>query len=102
PGTPWFDDATAALAAALDRFDFDGGGEAAVRAALEVARARDALTVWHLVARVEGPLRREVVARLAALSPAPPGVGEDEAMRLDPAALDAWRRSLATDVPVTW
>jgi ferric-dicitrate binding protein FerR (iron transport regulator) len=103
PGTPAFDDASAALREALLRFDFEGGGEAEIRSALGKARKRDALSVWHLLARVDEPLRRDVYRRLAALFPPPHGVTEAAALRLDPEALDAWRNALiASEMPITW
>jgi hypothetical protein len=101
PGTPFFDDAPAPLREALARFDFEDGGAAALRAILAQARRRDALTVWHLLARAEERDRRAVHAKLAALSPPPAGVTEASVLRLDADALAAWRRSLF-DMPITW
>jgi hypothetical protein len=89
PGTPFFDSATKEFAAALEAIDF--GPRAEARAALErvlsEASARDALSLWHLLARTEGAERALVYDRLAALVPAPAGVtragvlGGDRAMR---------------------
>jgi hypothetical protein len=98
PGTPHFGDASPALRAALLAFDFGTGGGDAVRAVLHEARPRDSLTVWHLLSRVEEPLRAEVLRRLTALRPPPPGVDEAQLMRLDPQALDAWKEELTA----TW
>jgi hypothetical protein len=103
PGTPAFDDAPAPLREALRRFDFEGGGEGEVRRALGQARKRDALSVWHLLTRVEEPLRRDVYRRLAALAPPPRKVSEEAALRLDPEALVAWRNSLMERAAsITW
>jgi hypothetical protein len=103
PGTPSFDDAPAALRDALARFDFEQGGEAAAREALAAARAEDALTVWHLLARVDAPLRRDVYRRLATLAPPPPSVSEALVLGLDRGALAAWRRAIMkSDLPITW
>ncbi|HEX8719291.1 MAG TPA: hypothetical protein VF736_01485 [Pyrinomonadaceae bacterium] len=98
PGTPFFADASPALRAALATLDF-GGEPAGVRAvALDVvlaeARARDALTLWHLLSRTGGAERGSVFARLAALAPPPPGVTREGALRLDARALKRWRRVL--------
>jgi FecR protein len=98
PGTPWFDDAPAALAAALERFDFEDGGAAAIDVVLGRARRRDAITLWHLLARVEGGLRKRVYARLSAIAPPPREVGEAEVLRLDAPALDRWK----SDFVATW
>ncbi|MCA1815723.1 MAG: FecR domain-containing protein [Acidobacteria bacterium] len=53
PGTPYFGDATPAFVVALSRFDFAQGGDEALSVVLEEARARDTLTLWHLLARTE-------------------------------------------------
>ena len=98
PGTPYFGDASAGLREALRSFDFEQGGELAARKALAEARPRDSLTVWHLLHRVDATLRREVYRRLRELRPPPPGVGELEAVHLDPPAMTRWKNELV----VTW
>jgi ferric-dicitrate binding protein FerR (iron transport regulator) len=103
PGTPAFDDAPSPLREALHRFDFEQGGESAARAAMTAARRRDALSVWHLLARVDEALRPEVYKRLTALAPPPPSVTEAAALRLEPAALEAWRdQLLRKETRITW
>jgi ferric-dicitrate binding protein FerR (iron transport regulator) len=92
PGTPWFEDATPAFKAAVRDYDAQHDGERAVLAALKEARVRDSLTLWHLLFRVDEPLRRPVYERLRALVPPPAGVGEAEAMALDKQRLLAWKR----------
>jgi len=98
PGTPSFDDAAAGLREALGRFDFEGGGAAAVEVVLSFSRRRDALTLWHLVSRVEGALRKKVVGKLRAVAPPPAGVSEADVMKLDQPALERWK----DDFSVTW
>jgi FecR protein len=107
PGTPYVDDAPAALRRALFAFDFGAGGRDAVRAALAAARAEDALSLWHLLSRVAPDLRPAVYDRLVALVPPPAGVSRDSALRLDAATLDrywqkirriAWRRVILRGV----
>jgi hypothetical protein len=103
PGTPAFDDAPASLRDALHRFDFEQGGESAARAAMTAARRRDALSVWHLLARVDEALRPVVYKRLVSLAPPPQSVTEAGALRLDPAALAAWRdQLLRLETRITW
>jgi ferric-dicitrate binding protein FerR (iron transport regulator) len=63
-------------------------------AALAISRSRDALTLWHLLARTDGDRRASVLDRLAALAPPPPDVPRDAVLRLDKAALLAWRETL--------
>lgn len=62
PGTPFAGDAPPALAAALARFDFEGGGRAAAAEALAAARPRDVLSVWHLFRRGDAETRAEARA----------------------------------------
>jgi hypothetical protein len=102
PGTPALDDAPAPLKDALGRLDFSAGGADAIRAALAAARPEDALTVWHLIARADPPLRAEVVARLRIMHPPPEGVREAEVERLDPEALARWRDAVAEGPLTTW
>lgn len=90
PGTPYFDDAAPELIAALDRFDFGGGRDGDLDVVLTSARARDALSLWHLIARTNSNARQRVVDRLMALKPLPPSVTREEVMRLSESALSAW------------
>ena len=95
PGTPYVDDAPAELRRALTAFDFERGGAAAVRTVLRTARAEDAVTLWHLVSRVEPPMRAAVYDRLVALVPPPLGGGTSRAaaLALDTTTLDNyWQR----------
>jgi hypothetical protein len=90
PGVPYLEDAPAALREALVSFDFERGGAGAVRRALAAARAEDALSLWHLLARVDAAQRGEVYDRLAALVPPPAGVTRDGSVALDAAMLDRY------------
>ncbi|HZG53773.1 MAG TPA: FecR domain-containing protein, partial [Pyrinomonadaceae bacterium] len=87
PGTPFFEDASQLFRDALARFDFAHGGGDALRAVIAEARPRDTLTLWHLLARVEGDERERVYERLAALAPPPASVTRHGIMLLDPAML---------------
>jgi hypothetical protein len=85
PGIPYVEDAPEALRRALAAFD--------VRAALAATRPDDAISLWHLLRRVDAPLRGAVYDRLAALVPPPPGVTRAAALALDDPALEAyWHR----------
>jgi hypothetical protein len=95
PGTPFFEDASPELQAALDTFDFNAGGAAALDIVLTEARVRDTLTLWHLVSRVDPRDRARVVDRIAALTPLPATVSRDKAVALDPVTLTRWREELA-------
>jgi hypothetical protein len=96
PGTPFFEDAPAEMVGSLAKLDF-GGDRAALEAVLEAARPRDTLTLWHLLARVEGDDRARVYERLASLAPPPEGVTREGVLRLDRGMLDAWKSQLETE-----
>lgn len=106
PGTPCFEDAARVLREALERLDF-GREEPAARArslevVLEQARARDALTLWHLLSRVEGDERGQVYDRLAALVPPPAGVSREGVLRGDREMSDRWWDELGLGVTTWW
>jgi hypothetical protein len=90
PGTPWFSDAPEALKNALDAFDRTSD-HPSLAAALESVRERDALTVWHLMVRTQGPDRAQVFDRFARLVNLPANVSREAVLRGDAEALDgAW------------
>lgn len=97
PGTPYFEDATKLFLDALTQFDFNGGGADALRIVLNEARPRDTLTLWHLLARVEGAERERVYDRLAALAPPPASVTRQGIMLLDPGMLYDWKAQMQPD-----
>lgn len=106
PGTPYFEDAPPELRAALARFDFEDR-TAQQRASdvaiiLERARKQDALTLWHLLSRVDEGNRIRVYERLRALAPPPESVTGDGILRLDQTMLDAWWNSLGFDDIAVW
>lgn len=86
PGIPYVEDAPEALRRALAASD--------VRAVLAAARPDDAISLWHLLQRVDGEgggaQRGAVYDRLASLVPPPAGVTRAAALALDAATLDAY------------
>ena len=94
PGTPHFEDSSKTFSQALERLDFGSGNHAAnstdLKTVLAEARPRDALTLWHLLTRVEGGERILVYRHLAAYVPPPAGVTEEGVLSGDPHMLDAW------------
>jgi len=90
PGVPFAADAPEVLRRALEAYDFGNGGTAAVRRALGAARSEDAVSLWHLLSRVEPVLRGAVYQRLAVLVPPPVGVTRDGVLRLEQRQLDAY------------
>lgn len=98
PGTPYFDDSPDALRAALTRYDFESGGDAALDVVLANARERDSLTLWYLLERAPHGQRERIYDRLAALVAPPEGVDRARVLAGDSEALDRWRDALE----VTW
>jgi hypothetical protein len=105
PGTPRYDDTEQSFRDAVD--DIDNGRDPAHRAAslrfaLGHARRRDAMTLWHLIRRVDGSDRGAVIDALAARVPMPADVTRSALMRLDRAALDQWWDTLGLDEASWW
>lgn len=88
PDTPYFLDAPRTLIDALARFDANGS-EQQLQTVLEAARARDGLTLWHLLGRVKGEGRAKVYRRLAALVQLPEQASRYGVMSGDRQAFDA-------------
>jgi hypothetical protein len=106
PGTPYFEDATPEFRAALARFDFEDATSEQraedLAAVLAQSRKRDALTVWHLLSRVEQDQRVRVYKRLQQLAPGPAGVTQEGIVRLDQRMLDLWWNALGFDDISIW
>jgi Putative zinc-finger/FecR protein len=94
PGTPFFADVSDEFRNALARYDFDNGGDEALRVVLEGARDRDTFTLWHLLQRVDEPTRAVVLNRMIALVGLPRCVTRRGIMQLDKAMLDCWKDEL--------
>jgi hypothetical protein len=95
PGIPYFDDAPESLKQALEIFGFEKAGNDALSIILSESRARDTLTLWHLLSRVEAGDRGRVFDCIAALTPVPAGVSREQALKLDPQTLKRWKEELA-------
>ncbi|HEY3581978.1 MAG TPA: FecR domain-containing protein [Pyrinomonadaceae bacterium] len=97
PGTPYFVDAPASFRSALETVDFNNDAAAkagALDVMLSEARARDTLTLWHLLARVEGNDRARIYDKIATFVPPPDGVTREGILKLDQTMLDRWKDSL--------
>jgi len=97
PGTPYFEDASQIFRDSLKMVDFDPdvtARSAALASILDQARPRDTLTLWHLLARVDGEDRARVYDRMAAFFPPPAGVTREGVLGLNQTMLDAWRDEL--------
>ncbi len=105
PGTPYYETAPEALRRALAEIDF-GSDASARRAALDTAlaaaRERDALSLWHLLSRLDEDARGRVFDRLASLVPPPSGVTRDGIRRGDGAMREAWWDELGLGSASFW
>lgn len=86
PGIPFYADAPASWRASLS--DWESGDSGALAAVLRDSRPRDALTLWHLLARVPAASRGAVFDRFAQLVSLPPEVRRDRVTAGDPHVLD--------------
>lgn len=102
PGTPYWNDATPAFRAALERVDFATGGNRAVADVLRESRPSDALTLVHLLPRTASADLPAVYARLAAISPPPSGVTRAAVLARQPWALEAWRDAVLDGSDPEW
>lgn len=73
---------------------FDAGDAGAVIAIVEHATAADIVTLWHLIPRVDGALREQVVRRLDALVTIPFDYAVEDMLAAKPDALAAWREDI--------
>jgi len=106
PGTPYFEDASPEFRSALTRFDFvDSTGQQRsedLTTILAQSRPRDALSLWHLLARADESQREVVYNRLAKFDPPPAGATRQGILRLDQPMLDLWWNELGFDDISVW
>jgi hypothetical protein len=106
PGTPYFEDASSEFRAALARFDFEDRAPQQRAGDLTIvvgrSRKRDALTLWHLLTRVDTEQRALVYNRMAELTPPPANVTKEGILRLDQPMLDLWWNELGFDDISVW
>jgi hypothetical protein len=106
PGIPYFEDATPAFREAVAQFDSSTENSAersaAIAKILSEARAHDALSLWHLLFRVNAAERSQVYARFATLVPPPQGVTRPGILNLDQSMLDLWWNSLGLGEISQW
>jgi len=106
PGIPYFEDATPAFREAIVQFDSSVENStdrsAAIAKMLSEARAHDALSLWHLLFRVNAAERSQVYARFAVLVPPPQGVTRPGILNLDQSMLDLWWNSLGLGEISQW
>ena len=105
PGTPWYEEATEEYRRALEDLDYSTDPvrrTAALRFVLEQGGNGDAMTLWHLLSRVETADRGAVIDALADQLAMPEGVTREAIMRLDATALDRWWEALGLGNATWW
>lgn len=106
PGTPHYEDTSDGFKAALAAIDLQRGSTRERAAALDLvlaeAREIDRLTLWHLLARVDGPSLDRVFDRLAQFVP-PPDIVTREGIRSGRRDMfDAWWDRLGLGTASWW
>lgn len=100
PGTPYYDDATPAFRDALRAYDH--GDHAALPRVLAEARARDAMTLLHLIERAPDSERAPLFDAIARLTPPPASVTREGVLDGDKQMLSRWRESLGLGGVKRW
>lgn len=93
-GTPFSADTTEEFRRALERFDFAGGGSAAVKAMLEARGFYDMISLWHLIPRVTVADRPAVFDALAEYVKPPATATREGIIGLDKKMLADWREEV--------
>jgi hypothetical protein len=103
-GTPRYDNESQAYRDALDDFDYGDPARRhdALQRVLQNGGNGDAVTLWHLIPRVDPADRAAVVDALADQAPLPDGVTREAAMKADKAALDKWWDALGLGDTTWW
>jgi len=104
PGTPYPVEMPDSAREALARLDRGAGSSADLDTVLEALhptsrsvrmRQQNAITLWHLVQRVEGEFRARVYDQMAETAPPPDKVTREGILALDRPMLERWRRDLS-------
>jgi hypothetical protein len=101
-GVPRRDYASDAFLFALAAYDSAASDPAALDRVLATAEASDAITLWHLLPRVDGAARARVADRIAGLIEVPADVARARVLALEPAALDAWWGAIGMGTAAEW
>ncbi len=106
PGTPCYEDVPAGFEDALTILDFSSTTDVRRGAELDIvlagARVKDALTLWHLLARGTPEERGRVYDRMALLVSPPPGATRDAIVRGNSRVRDDWWNRLGLDSASWW
>jgi hypothetical protein len=100
PGLPWFEDSSQAFQVAVGALERQEPG--ALAGVLREARAKDGLTLWHLLTRASGQDRAAVYDRFAELVKLPEGVSREGVLRQDPRMIDLCWNALGLENTGWW
>src|SRR5262249_40049025 len=103
-GTPRYDNESQMYRDALDDFDFGDPAKRheALQRLLQQSGHGDAVTLWHLIPRVDAADRAAVVDALEDQAPMAVGVTRDGVLKLDRTALDQWWETLGLGDTTWW
>jgi hypothetical protein len=104
PGTPYFPDAPQGFEASLSAVDFGERGRRAqaLDEVLALARTSDAITLWHLLRRVDVADRGRVFDKLSTFAPPPVSVTRTGIIAGDRRMLDDWWDELGLGTTSWW
>jgi hypothetical protein len=101
PGTPYFEDASAAFRSALSEFDFpadQSSRASSLETIMSEARPTDAMSLFYLLPRVNPTERARIYDRMAVLVAPPKGVTREGMLNLNPQMMESWQEELG----LTW
>ena len=101
-GVPRRDYASDAFLVAIEALDSAPDETAALDHVLATAEASDAITLWHLLPRVDAERRTRVAVRISELIEVPADVPFERVLALEPAALDAWWDAIGMGPAAEW
>lgn len=90
PGTPVHNNSSDSMRAAIESFDFDNGGEAAIEKIISLAKERDMLTLLSLIPVVPQLQRQVLFQEISNRFPPPESVTRAGIIRLEKDMLYRW------------
>ena len=93
-GTPFAESASKEFRIELERFDFRNGGNESLEKIIQLAKARDTLSLWHLISRVSKTSRGKVLGKTLSFAKLPEGVTRSGILRLDKNMLEKLKDEL--------
>lgn len=98
PGTPYREDSSPELKSALLKYDFKGGGAAALNMILNNAKKTDAVTLLNLLPYVDGKNKEKVYAKLSKLVQTPRNIPRDSIYYFNYDKMNEWIDKITVEV----